>query len=87
MTRHYLTFSIIIASLVAAMIYRHLREPIGRLARVGGTAAAAIVPHMLAVSLPVVIGDQFRRHDSAFVAAGGTHNPGARRVIRRTIVA
>ena len=50
MTRHYLTISIIIASLIAAMIYRRLREPIARLARVGGTVAAAIVPRMLAVS-------------------------------------
>lgn len=50
MTRHYLTISIIIAALFAAMIYRRLREPIARLARLGGTVAAAIVPRMLAVS-------------------------------------
>jgi phosphatidylglycerol lysyltransferase len=50
MTRHYLTISIIIAGLVAALIYRRLREPVARLVRVGGTVAAAIVPRMLAVS-------------------------------------
>ena len=50
MTRHYLTISIIIASLVMALLYRRHREPIARLARVGGTVAAAIVPRMLAVS-------------------------------------
>src|SRR5690242_19590848 len=50
MTRHYLTISIIIASLVMALIYRRHREPIARLARVGGAVAAAIVPRMLAVS-------------------------------------
>jgi len=50
MTRHYLTISIIIAAVFAAMIYRRLREPIARLARLGGTVAAAIVPRMLAVS-------------------------------------
>src|SRR5690349_3717453 len=50
MTRHYLTISIIIAAVVAAMIYRRLREPIARLARLGGTVAGAIVPRMLAVS-------------------------------------
>ena len=50
MTRHYLTISIIIATLVMALIYRRLREPIARLARVGGAVAAAIVPRMLAVS-------------------------------------
>jgi len=50
MTRHYLTIGIIIASLVMALIYRRLREPVARLARVGGTVAAALVPRMLAVS-------------------------------------
>ena len=50
MTRHYLTISIIIATLVMALIYRRLREPIARLARVGGAVAAAVVPRMLAVS-------------------------------------
>lgn len=50
MTRHYLTISIIIACLVAAMIYRRLREPIARLARVGGAVAAAVVPRLLAVA-------------------------------------
>ena len=50
MTRHYLTISIIIASLVMALIYQRLREPIARLARIGGTVAAAVVPRMLAVS-------------------------------------
>ena len=50
MTRHYLTIGIIIAALFAAMIYRRLREPIARLARLGGTVAAAVVPRMLAVS-------------------------------------
>ena len=50
MTRHYLTISIVVALFVAAMIYRRLREPIARLARLGGAVAAAVVPRMLAVT-------------------------------------
>lgn len=50
MTRHYLTISIIVALLVAAMIYRRLREPVDRLVRLGGTVAAAVVPRTLAIT-------------------------------------
>ena len=50
MTRHYLPISIIAALIVAAVIYWRLRDPVGRLARLGGTMAAAVVPRMLAIT-------------------------------------
>jgi phosphatidylglycerol lysyltransferase len=50
MTRHYLPISIIVALIVAAMIYWRLREPVDRLVRLGGAVAAAVVPRMLAIT-------------------------------------
>jgi phosphatidylglycerol lysyltransferase len=50
MTRHYLPISIIAALIVVAVMYWHLRDPIDRLVRIGGTVAAAVVPRMLAIT-------------------------------------
>ena len=50
MIRHYLPISIVIAALVAAVLYwRHL-APLHRLVRVGGEWAGAIVPRLLALT-------------------------------------